>query len=118
MKDCIKQVIVFRTDLKLGKGKLATHAGHAAVMGYELVKEKDLRVIKEWINGGQKKVVLKVSDERELLSLFNKVKRKIPSQIIRDAGLTQIEPGTITCIVIGPWYEKEIDDYTKDLKLL
>lgn len=37
----MKQVIVVRSDLKLGKGKLAAHVSHASLAGYRLVKEKN-----------------------------------------------------------------------------
>ncbi|MEM3369311.1 MAG: peptidyl-tRNA hydrolase Pth2 [Candidatus Micrarchaeia archaeon] len=114
----MKQAIVFREDIKLGKGKLAAHAAHAAITGFLMVEKKDKKIISEWLNSGQKKITLKIKSEEELISLYQKIKDKIPCQLIRDAGLTQIEPGTITCLVIGPWYDEEIDDYTKDLKLL
>ena len=116
--ETLKQAIVFRSDLKLGKGKLTTHAGHAAVIGYLKVNSKDKAVAKEWLEHGQKKVTLKVKDEKELLSLFEKAKRNVPSELIHDAGLTQIEPGTLVCLVIGPWNDEEIDRFTKELKLL
>ena len=114
----MKQAIVFRSDLKIGKGKLAAHAAHAGITGYELVIKKNPGLLKDWLNEGQKKVVLKVGNEEELLELYRKMKGIIPCEIIRDAGLTQVEPGTIICMVIGPWPDGEIDKFTKDLKLL
>jgi len=114
----IKQVIVFRSDLKIGKGKLAAHAAHASLTGYLNVVKINSQLISDWLNSGQKKIILKVKDENEILSLYQKIKDKIPSELIRDAGMTQIEPGTLTCLVIGPWYEEEIDRYVSDLKLL
>lgn len=114
----MKQAIIFRTDLKIGKGKMAAHAAHAGIIGYELVMKKNPDVVQAWLDEGQKKVVLKVNDEKEILELYNKVKGKVPCQIIKDAGHTQVEPGTIICMVIGPWSEEEIDKFTKDLKLL
>lgn len=114
----MKQAIVFREDLKLGKGKLAAHAAHASLSGFLLVENKDKKIVSEWLNTGQKKIVLKIKSEEELINLYEKAKKKIPAQLIRDAGLTQIEPGTITCLVLGPWYDEDIDEFTKDLKLL
>jgi PTH2 family peptidyl-tRNA hydrolase len=114
----MKQVIIFRSDLKLGKGKLAAHAGHAALEGYLAVSKKNPRAVEKWLEEGQKKIVLKVLGEKELLFLYDKVKRELPSVVIRDAGLTQIEPGTITCLVIGPGEDATVDRYIKDLKLL
>jgi PTH2 family peptidyl-tRNA hydrolase len=114
----MKQVIIFREDLKLGKGKLAAHAAHAAIVGYTLVEKKDKKLLNQWLVEGEKKIVLKIKDEASLIGLYEKIKNKVPCQIIRDAGLTQVEPGTITCLVIGPWYEEEIDPFISDLKLL
>jgi PTH2 family peptidyl-tRNA hydrolase len=114
----MKQAIVFRSDLKIGKGKLAAHAGHAAIAGYVEVSKNYPELAERWVSEGQKKIALKVGSESELMSLFQKAKRKIPAQVIRDAGLTQVEPGTVICIVIGPWHEDDIDRFTKDLKLL
>ena len=114
----MKQVIVIRKDLKLGKGKLAAHIAHASLAGYKLVKKKDPAIIKFWESEGEKKIVVKIESEKALLELYEKVKRIVPAALIRDAGLTQIPSGTITCIAIGPWKDGEIDEFTKDLKLL
>ncbi|MCC7552078.1 peptidyl-tRNA hydrolase Pth2 [Candidatus Micrarchaeota archaeon] len=115
----IKQVIVIRKDITLGKGKLAGQVAHAAVAGYRIVMGDNPEVVAKWEMWGEKKVVVKVENEKELVDLFQKLKdKKIPVALIRDAGLTQIKPGTKTCFAIGPWYEDQIDKFTKDLKLL
>lgn len=115
----IKQVIVIRKDINLSKGKLAGQVAHASVAGYRNVKKSNPDVIDMWEMIGEKKVVVKVDTEKELLDLFQKIKdNKIPVALIRDAGLTQIKPGTKTCFAIGPWYEDDIDKFTKDLKLV
>ncbi len=115
----IKQVIVIRRDINLGKGKLAGQVAHASVAGYRKVKQSNPEIIEKWEFAGEKKVVVKIDSEKELMDLFQKIKDKdIPVALIRDAGLTQITPGTKTCFSIGPWFENEIDEFTKDLKLL
>ena len=53
----------------------------------------------------------------EIKSLKAK-KAKLPCAIIKDAGHTQLEPGTITALAIGPAEEDVIDKITKNLKLL
>ena len=113
-----KQVIVTRSDLKLGKGKLAAHVAHASLEGYKKAKAKDPELVIRWEEEGQKKIVVKVDYEKELLELYERAKGVIPCALIRDAGLTQIAPGTITCLVLGPWRDEEIDRFTKELKLL
>ncbi|MFH1398791.1 MAG: peptidyl-tRNA hydrolase Pth2 [Candidatus Woesearchaeota archaeon] len=111
-----KQVILVRMDLKMPKGKLAAQVGHASV-GAMLESPKD--VVKEWLGSGGKKVVLKVKDEAELLS-FEKLARreKLKTALIQDAGHTVLEPGTITCLGIGPDAEEKIDKVTGRLKML
>ena len=56
----IKQVIVVRTDLGMGKGKIAAQVGHACVLGAEHVRVSYPDWYKSWW-GSQEKVVLKVS---------------------------------------------------------
>ena len=53
----IKQVIVVRTDLDMGKGKIAAQVGHACVLGAEHVRKSHPEWWSEWW-GGQEKVVL------------------------------------------------------------
>jgi PTH2 family peptidyl-tRNA hydrolase len=111
-----KQVIVVRDDLNLSKGKLAVQVAHASVIGYE---RSDKETIKEWKINGQKKIVLKVKDIKELMILKERAEREgLTTGIVRDAGLTEIPPGTITALVIGPEEEGKIDRVTGGLPLL
>jgi PTH2 family peptidyl-tRNA hydrolase len=111
-----KQVLVVRTDLKLGKGKLAAQTAHASVEAYRKASEEEK---KKWLEENQRKIVLKVRTERELIDIYEKAKRSgLPAVLIRDAGLTQIPPGTKTAVGIGPADEKKIDIITGELPLL
>ncbi len=87
----IKQVILVRKDLKMGPGKVAAQASHASLLSYlETARSHpDIR--------------LKTA--------------KIPFKAVKDAGYTQVPPGTETAIGIGPYYSKEIDKITGDLPL-
>ncbi|MFT7615596.1 MAG: PTH2 family peptidyl-tRNA hydrolase [Candidatus Woesearchaeota archaeon] len=110
----LKQVMVVRADLKLPKGKLAAQVAHASVEA--ALKSDDLQ---EWRECGQKKVVLKVADQKELIALFQFAKEAgLPCSLITDAGKTVIAPGTKTCIGIGPADEEKIDILTQDLKMV
>lgn len=114
-----KQTIVIRADLAMGKGKIAAQSSHASLMAYERVKSAHPEIASSWRNEGQMKVVLKVQSEAELLEYFNKAKAAgIPCDLVRDAGHTQIEPGTLTCFGAGPWKESELDSIFGKLKLL
>ncbi len=114
-----KQAIVIRTDLKMGKGKQCAQSCHASLATYLLVARNDSALAKEWVSDGMKKIVLKVSSESELLDYFKKCKSEgIPCELIRDAGHTQVEAGSITCFGAGPWKEAELDKILGKLKLL
>ncbi|MFX0181257.1 MAG: peptidyl-tRNA hydrolase Pth2 [Candidatus Hodarchaeota archaeon] len=114
-----KQVILIRTDLKMGIGKKCAQSCHASVSAADLVRRKNKSVWKHWINSGQKKVVLKIDDLIYLNHILNKLdKKEIPYFLVKDAGLTQLPPGTTTALGIGPARSKDIDDITGDLKLL
>ncbi|RAP51459.1 MAG: aminoacyl-tRNA hydrolase [Methanosphaera sp. rholeuAM270] len=112
----MKQVIVMRTDLKMGKGKIAAQACHASLCCY---KKADKSEIRKWEFEGQKKVVLKISSEEEMMELYYLVKENdLPCCLITDAGHTQIESSTRTCFGIGPADDDELDKLTGHLKLL
>ena|SRR3989338_4898827 len=112
----LKQVIIIRNDLKLGKGKIAAQAAHASLEAY---KKADKGAILSWENTGVKKIVLKVESEKELLEIFEQLKSiKMKPALIKDAGLTEVEPGTITCLGVGPVQEKDVDKITGRLKML
>ena len=114
----IKQVIAVRTDLGMGKGKIAAQVGHACVLGAEHVRKSHT----EWWSerwGGQEKVVVKVSGIKELQEIKrHAIDLNLPWSEVSDAGHTQLAPGTTTCISLGPAPENLIDRITGDLKLL
>lgn len=111
-----KQCIVVRDDLKLSKGKLAVQVAHAAVSAYEQAHDE---VRKAWKEGGQKKVVLRVATLQDLFELKETARRHgLPAALITDAGLTEVPPGTITVLGIGPAEIVEMDKITGNLKLL
>ncbi|MFH1229817.1 MAG: peptidyl-tRNA hydrolase Pth2 [Candidatus Aenigmatarchaeota archaeon] len=112
----MKQALIIRTDLKMNKGKIASQCAHASIAAF--LKSKD-HERQDWIREGMKKIVLKVSSESELEDLFKLSKKeRLPSEMIIDAGRTQIEPGTVTALGIGPAEDKKIDEITGKLKLL
>lgn len=112
----MKQAILVRQDLKLPKGKLAVQCSHAST---EAALESNKNKLRKWRKQGSKKVVLKVKDEKELLSFYKKARKsRLKSILIRDAGRTVLEPGTITALAIGPDKEERIDKLTGKLKMV
>jgi len=114
-----KQAIVFRSDLKMSKGKMAAQAGHAAVSAAEEARKTHKNWWKNWIKEGQCKITLKVQGETELLELKRKAEElALPSSLITDRGLTELQPGSKTCLGVGPAPAKTLDRITGNLPLL
>ncbi|MBN2880533.1 peptidyl-tRNA hydrolase [Candidatus Woesearchaeota archaeon] len=112
----LKQVIVVRQDLNLPKGKLGAQVAHAAV---EAVLKSDKNLVKDWRNQGMPKIVLKTENLESLYKLNQQSKdSNIITAVITDAGKTVVEPGTVTCLAIGPDDKNKIDKIIKELKLL
>lgn len=110
-----KQVIILRNDLGMSKGKMIAQGAHASLKAYEKSSEKD---IKNWKQKGSKKIVLQASEDE-----INQVMKDAETQNliftqIKDAGHTEVKPGTKTAIAIGPAKEKDIDKVTGQLKLI
>jgi peptidyl-tRNA hydrolase, PTH2 family len=115
----MKQAIVVRSDLKMGKGKMAAQVAHASLSSAEAARQRKPAWFEGWKEGGQAKIVLKVGSEEALRELFQKAKSAgLPTVLIEDKGLTQLEPGTVTCLGVGPGPDGEVDGVTGKLKLL
>ena len=112
----MKLVVLVRQDLKLPKGKLAAQVAHAAV---EATLKSSNAKVSEWRSQGQKKIVLKVNDEKELVDHLKRARaEKLITALITDAGKTCIAPGTKTCLGIGPDSEHKIDKITGKLPMV
>lgn len=116
-----KMVILVRTDLKMGQGKIATQCAHAAVSLCDIASNSFKNELKCWLKSGQPKIVLKVSEncESTLKVVYKKAKdSNLNTYLVYDAGRTQLEKGTLTVLGIGPNKKEDIDAITKDFKLL
>ncbi len=119
----LKQVIVLRTDLAMSRGKACAQAAHASVSAVIKTQQHDrvfkTELIKKWLGAGAKKIVVQVSSEGSLLKLADQcVRSGLKHAVIKDAGETELAPGTITALGIGPDAEEKIDKITGDLKSL
>jgi PTH2 family peptidyl-tRNA hydrolase len=114
-----KMVMVIREDLGLSCGKIAVQVAHAAVECTLKAKKRKDRYLDEWLKEGQKKVVVKIDNLQSLYELEFKAKNLgLTTAIIRDAGLTEVPPGTVTCLGIGPGPEEIVNKVTGNLPLL
>lgn len=133
MEKISKQVLIWRHDLKVRKGKIASQIAHASLAslfnatGRKEIKElpitinpKEDSAMHHWLTERFTKITCYVKDEKELTEIFQQVQSKgLPCALITDAGLTEFDGvPTVTCLGIGPCWAEEIDPITKHLPLL
>ena len=112
-------VLVLRGELRLTAGKAAVQAAHAAVMLVEEATNRSAAGLDLWRRQGQKKIALEASDLAQMEALERAARgKRIATVWVKDAGLTEVPPGTITCLGIGPAPSSEIDPITGQLPLL
>ncbi|QQP58309.1 Peptidyl-tRNA hydrolase 2 mitochondrial [Caligus rogercresseyi] len=111
-------VFLVRTDIQMGKGKMALKWLMQPSLAYQSALNSKSEHLTPWESSGQMKVVLKVSSEEELRHLYEDARAQgLTTSIVRDAGRTQIDFGTLTAVGIGPGPVDVIDGITGHLKL-
>jgi len=114
-----KLVIVVREDLGLSPGKMCVQVAHAAVMCAMSTKAKKTSWYHSWAQEGQKKVVVKAFDMEHLNELRRAaMAQRLCAELVTDAGLTEVAPGTVTCLGVGPGPDNIVDKVTAKLKLM
>eukprot|EP00965_Chrysotila_dentata_P199793 6179595-Pleurochrysis_carterae.AAC.3 len=116
----LKMVLVVRTDLKMGKGKIAAQCCHAAVHCFEEAQQVAPHRLDLWEeSNGTAKVVVKCDSEDELLRVAAGARAAgLVHSLISDAGRTQIAAGSRTVCGVGPATEQELASITGHLKLM
>lgn len=119
MVEEMKMLFAVRKDLDMGKGKIAAQVAHAAVSCALYASRYDKRNFRSWMDQGQKKIVIKVDNLEELLSLEHRLRDlKIHICEVTDAGYTQVPSGSLTCFGTSPVRSSLIDPVTSDYPLL
>ena len=113
----VKLAVVVRTDLDMGRGKIAAQVAHAAVAA--TLASLGTADFAAWLAEGQPKVVLRVRTAGQLEDVVRQGRADgLPVEVISDAGRTQVTPGTLTCCALGPAESQRIDAVTAGLALL
>ena len=115
-----KLVLLVRSDLKMSKGKTVAQCGHAVVDAtISAINTPNNHKFIEWRKSGETIICLKVPDELTLTTILTIATRKeIKNGIIKDEGLTEVDPNTITVAYMGPDNIEKIDKLTGQLKCL
>lgn len=114
----MKMVLVVRGELRLSGGKIAAQVAHAAVDLALRAEARAPAAFEAWVRGGQRKIVLVCPTMEEMLRLEREARaRQIPTAWVEDAGLTEVPPGTRTCLGFGPSPSSLVDAVTGDLDL-
>ncbi len=114
-----KMVVVVRGELRLTAGKAAVQIAHAAVALTLRAEREAPRELEAWLAGGGKKIALEVPTLGDLEAVERQARaRGLPTAWVEDAGLTEVPPGTRTCLGLGPAPAEEIDPVTGELVLL
>lgn len=99
-----KLYILVNKDLKIGKGKFAGQSAHAswtyAIKSTKLSQENLIDL------AGNENLIGYIYLSQETLENIEKTNSYIT---IRDKGLTQLQPNSLTCIVLGYMTEEEKD---------
>ena len=119
--DPVSMYIIVNADLQLSPAKLAVQVGHGVELYYQslvILSDVDLAldpVWRLWIGSGSRKIVLKANPTQ-----WNKIKEcdEISGYLVKDAGLTECEPNSETCIVLPPRRKSTIHKLIKRLQLL
>lgn len=133
--------LIVRESLNMSAGKIAAQVGHAVGIIYESYydlllelrslntyhfcdftseQKENLKFIQtkinnfnSWQNNFFRKIVLRAND-----SEFNKIKSEIECFIVIDAGLTEVIPGSETCLALWPLKKTDVSKHIKRLRLL
>ena len=127
----LKQVFIVNSDLGMGKGKIAGQVSHATIYYMEEIllyvegqAPENERLFERFVawreeeHGLMKKIVLKTTEDEMNKIICDLAVKEIEKFAVYDAGLTQVEPGSFTCIVVEPLEEEKCGRLFGHLKLL
>jgi PTH2 family peptidyl-tRNA hydrolase len=117
----LKQIIALRNDLSLTKSEILKIIAWTSFESAKKTKEKFPNKFLNWLNFGQKKIVIKIISEKELINLKTNIERKknttVVSIIIQKQNKDKKIVGNFVAMGIGPDEEKNLKEFTNLYKL-
>ena len=108
MDEEYRMYIIVNSDAKMSKGKIASQVGHAVMAVTEIMVKEYPQLWRNYVdNGIHPKICLKACSELmyEICHNYDWVdhpNRQAWCRGIKDAGRTQVEPGTLTALAFCP----------------
>ena len=118
MEDEYVIYLIVRSDIGMGKGKIAAQCGHAI---QDLIISTNRSILKKYTRDGGSKVVFKTPSLTELISIRIECAHciiRIPTKTVVDSGRTQVKEDTITVLGVGPLLKSRVPLSIRSLKLL
>jgi len=115
MDDAPSMALIVRRDLAMSAGKMAVQCAHAAVTCTRRARQHG-RLYDRWLESGARKVCLAADDEVHLNELLAMAEtHHVVHALITDAGHTELPPGTVTVLGLGPAPRRTLDAITGSL---
>ncbi len=128
-EDPLVQYYIVNKDLNMSSGKTSAQTAHGSgiflLYYFDLIKKfstvgphggwefNEYKTIKKWLDGSFRKVVLGADTSK-----FNKIKEELKCFLVKDAGLTEVESGSETVLVLFPMLKSQAPKSIKKLRVL
>ena len=115
----LKIWFAIRSDLSMSSGKIAIQCAHAAVglVKLHMAAESSWSRFEEYEAHNSPKIAVRIGSEKELDRVVEECKYRLLSYVVRDAGRSEVEPGTPTVVAFGPTYRSKLPPFLKRLQL-
>ena len=113
-----------RTSLDLTPGKVAVQVGHATQLlincrqsmeskdNYPTAFDAKIKTFDAWAEYPFRKCLLAAHDKE-----FERIKKDLFCVVVKEAGFTEVESGTETCVAIWPMRKSERPGFLKRMRL-
>lgn len=128
-EDPLVQYYIVHKNLKMSTGKIAAQIAHASmIFTLKHLEEKSkvyssfprggsifnrVKKTEKWLEGSFRKLSKEANTAK-----FNKIKEEFDCYLVKDAGLTEVESGSETVLVLFPMLKSETPDIIRKLRLL
>jgi len=110
-EDELVSYFVVNSELKLSVGKCCAQVAHVATIIAVIYSRKRWDYFHEWYENNQKKIILR-GKQKDLEKLIEQ-----GFYYIRDNGLNECEPNSLTCVGLSSMSKSEAQKYVNRLQL-